>query len=64
MKLAHNGHDIEALATTFKKGEWGTEVTIEWLDGIADKKNKFGLPYGIFSSKTDAESWGLLPYVD
>lgn len=60
VKLAHNGHDIEALAITFKNGECGVEVTIEWLEGIVEKKKKFGLPYGIFSSQNDAESWGLL----
>jgi len=60
VKLSHNGHDIEALAIKFKSGECGIEVIIEWLEGIAEKKMKFGLPYGIFSSQTDAESWGLL----
>jgi hypothetical protein len=30
------------------------------LEGIVEKKKKFGLPYGIFSSQNDAESWGLL----
>ena len=60
MKLAHNGHDIEALASTFRNGEWGVHVTIEWLEGILEKKKKFELPYGIFSSQSDAESWGLL----
>jgi hypothetical protein len=41
VKLAHNGHDIEALAITFKNGECGVEVTIEWLEGIVEKKKKF-----------------------
>ena len=27
---------------------------------IVEKKKKFGLPYGIFYSQNDAESWGLL----
>ena len=35
-------------------------MTIEWLEGLVEKKMKFGLPYGIFSSQNDAESWGLL----
>ena len=60
VKLAHNGHDIAALAITFKNGECGVEVTIECLEGVVEKKKKFGLPYGIFSSQNDAESWGLL----
>ena len=60
VKLAHNGHDIEALAITFKNGECGVEVTIEWLQGIVEKKKKFGLPYGIFCSQNDAESSSLL----
>jgi hypothetical protein len=60
VKLAYNGHDVEALASIFKNREWGVEVTVEWLEGVAEKKKKFGLPYGIFSSQNDAESWGLL----
>lgn len=60
MKLAHKGHDIEARGTAFERGEWGVDVTIEWLDGAVEKKKKFGLPYGIFASQNDAESWGLL----
>jgi len=36
------------------------EVTIEWLEGVVEKKKKFGMPYGIFCSQNDAESWGLL----
>jgi len=60
VKLVHNGHDIEALAIRFKNGECGVEVTIEWLEGIVEKKKKFGLPYGIFSSQNDAESSGML----
>jgi len=62
VKLAHNGHDIAALAITFKNGECGVEVTIEWLEGVVEKKKKFGMPYGIFCSQNDAESWGLLPH--
>ena len=60
VKLAHNSHDIEALVITFKNGECEIDVTIEWLEDIVEKKMKFGLPYGIFSSQTDAESWALL----
>ena len=60
VKLAHNGHDIEALAITFKNGECGVQVKIEWLEGIVEKKKKFGLPYGIFCAQNDAESGGLL----
>jgi len=60
VKLAHNGHHIELLATTFKNGEWGVQVTIGWLEDLVQKEEKFGLPYGIFPSKNDAESWGLL----
>jgi uncharacterized protein YfkK (UPF0435 family) len=62
MKLAYNGHDIEAIATKFKNGDWGVEVTIEWLEdlrNIVDKKQKFG-PNEMFSSQNDAESWGML----
>jgi hypothetical protein len=60
VKLTHHGHDIEALASRFANGEWGVEVTVEWLEGIVEKGKKFGLPYGIFPSQNDAESWGLL----
>jgi hypothetical protein len=60
VKLAHNSHDIEALVITFKNGECEIDVTIEWLEDIVEKKMKFGLPYGIFSSQNDAEAWGLL----
>jgi len=38
------------------------EVTIEWLEGVVEKKKKFGMPYGIFCSQNDAESSGLLPH--
>lgn len=38
VKLAHNGHDIEALAITFKNGECGVEVTIEWLEALLRRK--------------------------
>lgn len=65
MKLAYNGHDIEAVATKSKQGAWGVEVTIEWLEdsqGIVEKNKKFN-PYEIFSSENDAESWGMLAAV-
>jgi hypothetical protein len=29
MKLAYNGHDIEAIATEFENGDWRVQVTIE-----------------------------------
>ena len=63
MKLAHNGHDIEVRAIVLERGEWGVEGTIGWLDGAVENKKKFGLPYGIFSSQNDAETWGLLAAV-
>jgi len=63
MKLAHHGHDIEAVASKCKNGEWSVEVMIEWLEGIVEKEKKFNLPHGIFVSQNDAESWGLLAAV-
>ena len=65
MKLAYNGHDIEAVATKVRNGAWGVEVTIEWLEDsqeILETKKKFG-PYEMFSSENDAESWGMLAAV-
>jgi hypothetical protein len=51
LKLSHTAYDIEALGILFKHGEWGVEVTIECLENVAEKKNQFGLPYGMFRSK-------------
>lgn len=64
MKLAYNGHDIEAVATKSKQGDWGVEVTIEWIDSqeLVEEKKKFS-PYEMFSSENDAESWGMLAAV-
>ena len=62
MKLAYNGHDIEAAATKFKNGDSGVEVTVEWLEGSVEKNKKFS-PYKMFSSENDAESWGMLAAV-
>ena len=65
MKLAYNGHDIEAIATKFKNGDWGVQVTIEWIEGsqeIIEKNKKFS-PYEMFPSENDAESWGMLAAV-
>jgi hypothetical protein len=59
LKLAYNGHDIEAVATKFKNGDWGVEVTIEWIEDsqeILEKNKKFS-PYEMVSSENDAESW-------
>jgi hypothetical protein len=61
LKLSHTAYDIEALGILFKHGEWGVEVTIECLENVAEKKNQFGLPYGMFRSQGDAESWACLP---
>jgi hypothetical protein len=60
MKLAHHGHDIEAVASKCKNGEWSVEVMIEWLEDIVEKEK---IPHGIFVSQNDAESWGLLAAV-
>ena len=65
MKVAYNGHDIEAVATQFENGDWGVEVTIEWIEDsqeIVEKNKKFG-PYEMFSSENDAKSWGMLAAV-
>ena len=62
LKLAYNAHYIEAVATKFKSGDWGVEVTIEWIEDsqeILENEKKFS-PYEIFSSQNGAESWGML----